>query len=375
MHRIMTKKSLRRRGEFCHPLISLSHKRSICGSILNRKAVSDIYHSTMKTISIIPALAALAAATVAAADTAAPAPAPAPAAPAGNCDLLAANTVRAALRDVREITTQSPEQDQPVTARVAVFEVIENLAYKKYVRYGDGRLEPGTRFTVELRKDIPGQPAAVADEIQQMKIGEEAVLKMDHLFMIGSAGNDPVRACSRIARSGAEAPAVPAQPAEQPQQAPEQPAAPQAQADSSVPTTAAPLGSGGNRAPRVPQMDDEDDFMGMGGAVGALLQGGMPTGGSGSSFQISFGGGNGANVQSTQVMQTYDSRTGKMVKRMFINGEEVDPETRQPLKKAEDAPKDQPSQTAPDSDTILETPKPDTAPDNSKPAISAEDSF
>lgn len=318
---------------------------------------------------ILPAMVAVATAPAAVADITAPAP---PAAtPQGNCDLLAANTVRAALRDVRDITTQSLEQDQPVTTKVAVFEVIENLAYKKYVRYGDGRLEPGTRFTVELRKDIPGQPAAVADEILQMKQGEEAVLKMDHLYMIGSAGNDPVRACSRIARSGAEAPAAPAQTAEQPQP-PAQPAAPQA--DGSVPTTAAPLGSGGNRAPQVPQMDDEDDFMGMGGVVNSLLQGGMPTGG-GSTFQISFGGGNGGNVQSTQVTQHYDSRTGKMVKRMFINGVEVDPETREPLQKADDAQKDHPSQTAPESDTILEAPKPDAAPENDKPAISSEDSF
>ena len=327
---------------------------------------------------IIPAMVAVAAAPAAVADITAPAPAAA--APQGNCDLLAANTVRAALRDVRDITTQSLEQDQPVTTKVAVFEVIENLAYKKYVRYGDGRLEPGTRFTVELRKDIPGQPAAVADEILQMKQGEEAVLKMDHLYMIGGAGNDPVRACSRIARSGAEAPATPVQPdAPQPDGQPAQPAAPQA--DGSVPTTAAPLGSGGRRnaaVPVLPQMDDEDDPLGMGSGMGAvvnsLLQGGMPAGG-GSSFQISFGGGNGGNVQSTQVTQHYDSRTGKMVKRMFINGVEVDPETREPLQKADDTQKDHPSQTAPDSDTILEAPKPDAAPQSDKPAISAEDSF
>lgn len=133
------------------------------------------------------------------------APTPTVAAPAGNCDLLAANTVRAALRDVRDITTQSLDQDQPVTTKVAVFEVIENLAYKKYVRYGDGRLEAGTRFTVELSKDIPGQPADVADKILQMKQGEEAVLKMVHLYMLGNGGNDPVRACSRIACSGQDA--------------------------------------------------------------------------------------------------------------------------------------------------------------------------
>lgn len=337
----------------------------------------------MKTIGIIPALLALAAPAAWADITV---PAPSVAAPVGNCDLLAANTVRAALRDVRDITTQSLEQDQPVTTKVAVFEVIENLAYKKYVRYGDGRLEPGARFTVELRKDIPGQPAAIADEISQMKQGEEAVLKMDHLYMLGQAGSDPVRACSRIARSGADAPA-PVQPAPQEGQTPQGGTpAPQQQGDASVPTTAAPLGSGGGgRVPVLPpDDDDEDDPLGMGSGMGAvvnsLLQGGMPGGSGGSSFQISFGGGNGANVQSTQVMQQYDSRTGKMVKRMFINGVEVDPETRQPLQPAQpaqpaQAKPDDKGQTAPDSDTILEQPKPAAAPANDKPAISAEDSF
>ena len=74
-------------------------------------------------------MVAMAAAPAALADITAPTPTVA--APAGNCDLLAANTVRAALRDVRDITTQSLDQDQPVTTKVAVFEVIENLAYKK----------------------------------------------------------------------------------------------------------------------------------------------------------------------------------------------------------------------------------------------------
>ena len=330
----------------------------------------------MQAIRFIPALLALA---VPAAVADITVPAPPAAAPAGNCDLLAANTVRAVLKDVRDITTQTLEQDQPVTTKVAVFEVVENLAYKKYVRYGDGRLEPGARVTVELRKDIPGQPASVADEISQMKQGEEAVLKMDHLYMLSpQGGNDPVRACSRIARSNGESPVQPApQPAQDASPAP----APQQPADASVPTTAAPLGSGGGRVPVMPPDDDGDDPLGMGAGMGAvvnsLLQGGMPGGSGGSSFQISFGGGNGGNVQSTQVMQQYDSRTGKMVKRMFINGVEVDPETRQPLQPAQPAqaqPDDQ-GRTSPDSDTILETPKPDAAPESDKPAISAEDSF
>lgn len=337
----------------------------------------------MKTYLIIPAMVAMAAAPAALADITAPTPTVA--APAGNCDLLAANTVRAALRDVRDITTQSLDQDQPVTTKVAVFEVIENLAYKKYVRYGDGRQEAGTRFTVELSKDIPGQPADVADKILQMKQGEEAVLKMVHLYMLGNGGNDPVRACSRIACSGQDAPATPEQPAEQqPEGQPQAPAQPDnPQADASVPTSAAPLGSGGRRQtmppPMGPQMDDEDDFVGFGSAANALLQGANALNSlstnSGSSIQISFGGGNGANVQSTQVMQSYDSRTGKMVKRMFINGVEVDPETREPLNQDANAQKDEGGQTSPDSDTILETPKPGAAPANNKPAISTEDSF
>ncbi len=134
----------------------------------------------------------------------------------GNCDLLASNTVQAAFLGVRAIQTQSFDQEAPVTIHVAVFRVVNNLAYKRYVRYGDGSLKPGTCFTVSLVRDLPGQPANIADTIAQMQPGEEAIMKIDHLYIFGDQEGKPIRPCSRMARRQGVAPQQPAAPAPQP---------------------------------------------------------------------------------------------------------------------------------------------------------------
>ncbi len=118
----------------------------------------------------------------------------------GNCDMLASNTVRAAFLGVRALQTQSFDQAVPATIHVAVFQVIENIAYQRLVRYGDGALKPGTCFTVALTRDLPGQPANIADTIIQMQAGEEALLKIDHLYIFGEQEGKSIRPCSRMAR-------------------------------------------------------------------------------------------------------------------------------------------------------------------------------
>ncbi len=139
----------------------------------------------------------------------------------GNCDMLASNTVRATFLGVRALQTQSYDQAAPATVHVAVFQVLENLAYKRLVRYGDGALKPGTCFTVAMTRDLPGQPASIADTIMQMQPGEEALLKIDHLYIFGDQEGKPLRPCSRMARRQAVATQQPVAPIATPAPAPQ----------------------------------------------------------------------------------------------------------------------------------------------------------
>ena len=137
---------------------------------------------------------ALAAAPLAVADIIVPT-APRAFSAAEDCDVMAENTVRAILVSK--------------TDTAAVFEVLENLAYNRPVRYGDPKLTKNARFEVSLTP-VPGQPAVVAQKIAGMQPGEEATMIVRHLFLFApAAGQDPnVRPVTRIAlRKEAVAPA------------------------------------------------------------------------------------------------------------------------------------------------------------------------
>lgn len=135
----------------------------------------------------------------------------------GKYELMATNAVRAVFQG-----TQDKNGVQE-----AVFEVKENLAYRRFVRYGDGALQPGNLFTITMNGATPGQPAEVIEEINKLKPGQEAIMKIDHIFIFGEQQGQNVRPCTRIARREvappAPAPAAPAQPAPTTQQnAPQQ---------------------------------------------------------------------------------------------------------------------------------------------------------
>lgn len=307
-------------------------------------------YTTMKNIISYTAILALALTAPLSADIVNPAPTANTAGMRGNCDLLASNTVRATFVGLRDMTVQTIEQDTPSTVQVAVFEVIDSLGYRKYVRYGDGQLTAGTRFTIAMNRELPGQPSSVVDTIAAMQPGEEAVLKIDHLYLLGPREGSPIRACSRMVRRNnpveATAPAA---------------TQPTPEANSGIPTTVTPLG-GGTAAPQ---------------------QAGSSTFTSQSTRFVMGQDANG-NMQSIQIQQRTDA-SGQTHTRMFINGVEVDPQTRQPLT----AP--QPSQTpepkAPEQsndDTIIDqgpapqqpvpgTPAPQ--PQGSGQTISESDSF
>ena len=203
----------------------------------------------------------------------------------GNCDLMASNTVNASFVGLRELAVQRVDQSEPTTVQVGVFQVINNLAYRRFNRIGDGQLVPGMQFTIAMNKELPGQPAENVDTISSLQPGEEVVMRVDHLYLITGQEGESIRVCARLARRNA------------------QPAAPAA--------TPAPLPIPGTQQP----------------AAGGSVQ----YSSSSSSFSFTTGGANGPQMQTVQTSRVYDPSTGQIKTRMIINGVEVDPVTRQPL--------------------------------------------
>lgn len=204
----------------------------------------------------------------------------------GNCDMMASNTVSASFVGLRDLAVQRVDQSEPSTVQVGVFQVINNLAYRRFNRIGDGQLVPGMQFTIAMNKELPGQPAENVDTISTLQPGEEVVMRVDHLYLITGQEGESIRVCARLARRNT------------------QPAAPAA-----MPTAApAPL-----PIPGAPQ----------------AAPGGMQYSSSSASF--SFSSGANGQMQTVQTSRYYDSATGEIKTRMIINGVEVDPVTRQPL--------------------------------------------
>lgn len=220
----------------------------------------------------------------------------------GNCDLMASNTVRALFKGMRSLPVQTLEESEPSVIHVAEFEVIENLAHRRYVRYGDGAMPTGMRFTVSMDKDLPGQPADIADKIKQMNPGDEAVLKIDHLFLFGEPEGQNIHPCTRMALKPVEA------------QRPVEPA-----------------------------------------PISPLPQKGETSYTSSSVSVNVYPDGKGGYIEE-KVQTSYDSATGKKQTRMYINGQEVDPQTRRPLAAPAVVapPAAQPAGSG--EDTIVETP-------------------
>lgn len=225
----------------------------------------------------------------------------------GNCDLMASNTVRAHFLGLKDIPVPSlDEQAQPASAQVAIFEVVENLAYRKYVRYGDGQLKQGARFTVAMDRALPGQPSSVVDTISKMKPGDEAAMKVDHLFLFGENENKSIRPCTRIALR--ETDATPPE---------------NQSASTSLPTHVLPLVS----------------------REGAVSGHTMATS-TETRVSIVPDGKGGMKQERIDIRRELLPGSNEVKTRMFINGVEVDPNTRQPLTPATAAPAT-PSSTAP----------------------------
>ncbi len=115
-------------------------------------------------------------------------------------DLLASNAVHAVFKGIRSIPVVDLAVPSTASEEVAVFEVKQNLAHRRYDRMGDGALNVGKLFSVSLAADVPGQDADVGRQIREMKPGDEALLNIDHIYLFREEGNENVRACTRFAK-------------------------------------------------------------------------------------------------------------------------------------------------------------------------------
>ena len=278
----------------------------------------------------------------------------------GNCDLMASNTVSASFVGLRDLAVQRVDQTEPTTVQVAVFQVINNLAYRRYNRIGDGQLIPGMQFTIAMNKELPGQPAENVDTISTLQPGEEVAMRVDHLYLITGQEGESIRVCSRLARRNTAAAAPSPTPSPLP-----------------IPGAATPATGG--------------------------MHSGMQITSSSSSFSMSTDAS--GQMQTVQTSRYYDSATGEIKTRMLINGVEVDPVTKQPLAQATAAPAPAPmpvsevqakkeAEADEDDDTIVEhnnnpvvqpgdapiatpetTPNPEPAPATNEGPLGATESF
>lgn len=212
----------------------------------------------------------------------------------GNCDLMASNVVRAVYEGLQQPVGGT------INAPRAMFRVLENLGHRRFVRYGDGVMPEEMLFAVVMDNSMPGQPPAVVDIISRMQPGDEAIMKIDHIFIFNEPYGQNVRPCTRISvrdTEPGEATAIPTPPV---QQAPI-PAAGATQA-------ASPVSQAAVSESLSTQVRYRQD------GRGGLIQ------------------------ERIDIRTRYNSATGETTTRMFINGQEVDPATQQPLAAGESTP-------------------------------------
>lgn len=228
-------------------------------------------------------------------------------------ELLASNAVHAVFKGLRMLPVVKLDE-APSVEEVAVFEVKQNLAHRRYDRMGDGALQVGKLFSVTLASDVPGQDAALSDQLRQMQPGDEALMNIDHIYVFREAGNENVRPCTRFTR------VQPRQPEAQPAAESAQPPTPPATAPAAAQTPAAAQPIQGPRS-----------F----------------THRRSSSSQIRIESDGQGGMKRTEIVEhrEWDPELNQEKVRKFINGVEVDPQTDQPL--AAPAEPTMPQDTAP----------------------------
>lgn len=243
-------------------------------------------------------------------------------------DLLASNAVLASLKEIRTVPIVSLESASPTSAQIAVFEVKQNLAYKRYDRMGDPSLQPGKLFPISLAADVPGQDASLGEQIRTMKPGDEAIMNIDHIYIFREDGNENVRACTRFAlRKAQGAPQAPSAPT------PAQPAAPAATVSTPTPApaaTAAPT----HATPLIPMIRLMDGLSDDGHHYSSSVE-----------TRIVMQPDDQGVMKRTKIEIRNETIDGKTTVRKFINDVEVDPNTDQPLNPAPSPTEDTPAES------------------------------
>lgn len=100
------------------------------------------------------------------------------------------NAVRAIFRGFKDQEASptlsdmlSPESGSVGQHRIAIFEVIEPLAYKRLSSYASQQMVVGQLFKVELDIPVFGQDIAITEMVKTLQVGEEVVAKVDEVFV------------------------------------------------------------------------------------------------------------------------------------------------------------------------------------------------
>ncbi len=107
----------------------------------------------------------------------------------GNCDLLSSDTVRAVFHEI----TSNDNRDY-----IARFEVVELLAHQNGASAQPQPLQAGDTVDILLRRDIPGQPAGILEDLVAMKQGQLALMRLDRLFMLEPQDYGERLVCARF---------------------------------------------------------------------------------------------------------------------------------------------------------------------------------
>lgn len=107
----------------------------------------------------------------------------------GNCDLLSSDTVRAVFHEI----TSNDNRDY-----IARFEVVELLAHQNGTSAQPQPLQAGDTVDILLRRDIPGQPANILEDLVAMKQGQLALMRLDRLFMLDPQDYGERLVCARF---------------------------------------------------------------------------------------------------------------------------------------------------------------------------------
>lgn len=112
-------------------------------------------------------------------------------------DMLATNTVIARYEGThfhpcRHMTALCPDRCDHATS-LAHFRVLRNEQYRKVGKYGDDKLKEGDTAMVDVRRDVPGQDASVAQLISRLRPGDTVRFTLNHYYVQQGQAFFPVR--------------------------------------------------------------------------------------------------------------------------------------------------------------------------------------